>query len=252
MAKTTDGCLAEEAAAHIQRNTDTVQGVDGSSAEIERQSGLLIGWALKNRALLSLVYFTGLRKVGDSTAEHVVYYRGSDDRAVKRTHAGTFGVTPGPKGEQQGATPLFYLRRLLLMNRVFDSIIRFEGVSYDSSILLGKTEGFYPCIVTSQPWHWPASSENPHPNVSEIKEFMEKLGFTEKPGSYFGWFKKEEKSKLSVVDAKRDNFIKTEEGVIPIDLVISEEPQPDAANKTAAYASESQTTDSSPNIPATI
>lgn len=50
---------------------------------------------------------------------------------------------------------------------------------------------------------------------------MEAMGFTEKPGSYFGWFKKDEK--ITVVDARRDNFIKTGDGVIPIDLVISEE-----------------------------
>jgi len=225
MAKTTDGCLAKEAAAHIGRNTDTVQGVDGSPKEIDRQSGLLVKWALKNHASLTWAYFEGLNKIGDSTAEHVVYYRRSDNRAIKHTHDGTFGVTPGTKGEQHGATPLFYLRRLLLMNRVFDSIIRFEGIFFAASMLIGKTDGLYPCIVVSQPWHAPGSVTNPHPSISEIKEFMEAVGFTEKPGSYFGWFKREEKVKLSVVDARRDNFIKTDDGVIPIDLVISEEPQ---------------------------
>jgi hypothetical protein len=107
------------------------------------------------------------------------------------------------------------------MNRVFDSIIRFEGVLFANSILIGKTEDLYPCLVVSQPWHHPASVENPHPSIPEIKEFMEAMGFTEKPGSYFGWFKKDEK--ITVVDARRDNFIKTGDGVIPIDLVISEE-----------------------------
>jgi hypothetical protein len=212
MAGTTDGGLAEEAAAHIAGNTDAVQSVDGSPKEIDRQSGLLVGWA----------YFESLNIIGDSTAEHVVYYRERDNRAVKRTHAGTFGVTPGPKGEQRGATPLFYLRRLLLMNRVFDSMMRFEGVLFAKSKLIGRTDDFYPCMVISQPWHHPASVENPHPSIPEIKEFMEAVGFTEKHGSYFGWFKKNEK--ISVVDAKRDNFIKTEDGVIPIDLVISEDP----------------------------
>ena len=219
MASTTDGGLAEEAAAHIGRNTDAVQCVDGSSKEIDRQSGLLVGWALKNRVLLSWAYFTALHKIGDSTAEHVVYYRESDNRAVKHTHAGTFGITPGPDGQQHAATPLFYLRRLLLMNHVFDSMLLFDGVFYTQSILIGKTDGFYPCVVVSQPWHHPESVTNPHPSISEIEEFMQATGFIRKPGSYFGWFKNDEN--ISVVDARRDNFIKTAEGVIPIDLVIS-------------------------------
>ena len=222
MASTTDGCLAEEAAAHIGRNTDAVQGLDGSSKEIDRQSGLLVGWALKNRVWLSSAYFTALNKIGDSTAEHVVYYRESDNRAIKHTHAGTFGVTPGPKGEQHGATPLFYLRRLLLMNRIFDSMMLFEGVFYAKSMIIGKTDDFYPCVVVSQPWHHPESVANPHPSLPEIEEFMEAIGFVKKPRSYFGWLKSDEQ--ISVVDARRDNFIKTADGVIPIDLVISEEP----------------------------
>ncbi len=49
---------------------------------------------------------------------------------------------------------------------------------------------------------------------------MEAVGFTEKPGSYYGWFKKDER--ITAVDARPDNFIKTEDGVIPIDLVLSE------------------------------
>jgi hypothetical protein len=41
--------------------------------------------------------------------------------------------------------------------------------------------------------------------------------------SYFGWVKKDEE--ITVIDAREDNFIKTIEGVVPIDLVISKEPQ---------------------------
>jgi hypothetical protein len=51
---------------------------------------------------------------------------------------------------------------------------------------------------------------------------MESLGFEALKDSYFGWFKAQ--GKIKVIDARPDNFIKTENGVIPIDLVISEEP----------------------------
>jgi hypothetical protein len=38
--------------------------------------------------------------------------------------------------------------------------------------------------------------------------------------SYFGWIRKDEG--IAVLDARRDNFIKSANGVVPIDLVISE------------------------------
>jgi hypothetical protein len=222
MASTTDGRLAEDAASYIGGNTNAVQRLDGSPTEIDRQSGLLVAWAIKNRAILPVTYFSGLRQLGGTTAEHVVYVHQGDNRAIKQTHAGTFGVTPDAKGKQTGATPLFYLRRILLMNRVFDSRIRLEGVFYAKSYVIGKTDDLHPCIVVSQPWYRAAMPSNPHPSDFEIKEFMEVAGFEQKGGSYFGWFKKDEK--ILVIDARPDNFIKTTEGVVPIDLVISEEP----------------------------
>ncbi len=65
-----------------------------------------------------------------------------------------------------------------------------------------------------------ANPNFPHPSPAEIKEFMESLGFAEVKDSYFGWFKTG--GNIKVIDARPDNFIKTANGVIPIDLVISE------------------------------
>jgi hypothetical protein len=107
------------------------------------------------------------------------------------------------------------------MNRIFYSKISLEGVALVKSLLIGKTDKDHPCMVISQPWHVAANAQRPCPNCDEIKEFMVKMGFEERPKSYFGWFKKNEK--ILVVDAREDNFIKTPAGVTPIDLVISEE-----------------------------
>lgn len=107
------------------------------------------------------------------------------------------------------------------MNRVFDSRIRLEGVAFNKCLLLGKTEGEHPCLVSSQPWHVGLIPQEPHPTGVEIKQFMNSLGFEERLGSYYGWVNREQK--ISVIDARRDNFIKTKEGVVPIDLVISED-----------------------------
>ena len=220
MASTTHASLAEDAAAYLGRSSDPLQSFGSDPKKIERQSACLIEWASKNNAVLSDSYTSGLERQEGTTAEHEVFYRSRDNRAVKRTHAGTFGVTCAKKGDQGHATPLFYFRRLQLMNREFDSDLRFEGIILAKSLILFAT-GKHPCIVISQPWHRPADPNDPHPSQAQISEFMKSLGFAEVRGSYFGWYKN--RGKIRVADARPDNFIKSEIGVIPIDLVIGEE-----------------------------
>src|SRR5438105_1293870 len=122
-------------------------------------------------------YTAGLFKHQSTTAEHQVFYRASDNRAVKCTYPGTFGVTPGPKGTQRPATPLFYLHRILLMNRVFSSELRLEGVMLGGSLLIGA-KGDQASIVSSQPWIRPLDPTRPHPSSADIARFMESLGFS--------------------------------------------------------------------------
>jgi hypothetical protein len=93
--------------------------------------------------------------------------------------------------------------------------------------LLSGNPSFFSQLETIHAWSFhspgigPPTNLTPHPSEEEIKEFMELLGFAEVKGSYFGWFKQQ--GKIQVIDARPDNFIKTENGVIPVDLVISEE-----------------------------
>ena len=220
MASTTHGSLAKNACSYLERSARTVQSVGANSQEINRQSILLIEWAKENDAILADEYLVGLERQESTTAEHEVFYRPSDNRAVKRTYAGTFGVTNDPKGKQHAATPIFYLRRLRLMNRIFNSDLRLEGITFGRSLIIGEKDDL-PCMVISQPWHRGVDENDPHPSSQEIKTFMESLGFSEMKGAYFGWFKADEK--ISIIDARPDNFIKNENGIIPIDLVISEE-----------------------------
>lgn len=160
MANRTHEGLAEDAAAYIGGSSDTFQGFDSSPEEIHRQTARLIEWASRNDVVLSGSYTEGLERQEGATAEHEVFYRSSDNRAVKRTYAGTFGVTNAQKGEQRHATPLFYLRRLQLMNREFNSDLRLEGITLRKSLILFAT-GDHPCMVISQPWHRPADKFDP-------------------------------------------------------------------------------------------
>jgi hypothetical protein len=164
-------------------------------------------------------------------AEHQVFLRLSDNRMVKRTYPGTFGVTPDIKGNQKAATPLFYLHRLELMNRFFGSDIRMEGVQLGQSPIIGLT-GEQPAIVTSQPAIRPMDIDHPHPSPAEIRDFMQTEGFRPKPSSYFGWERPDDG--VTVLDARPDNFIKSQKGVVPVDLVI------DAPPLTTAVPGESE------------
>ncbi len=198
--------LAADAAAHLERSGGSLQGLGGNPEEIERQAASLIVWARGKNLILPAEHTAGLFKHQSTTAEHQVFYRSSDNRAVKCTYAGT---------------PLFYLRRLELMNRAFKSGLRLEGIMLGKSLIIGAT-GDQASIVVSQPWIRAADRNHPHPSGAEIDEFMESLGFAVLSRSYYGWRRKADG--IIILDARADNFVKSAEGVVPIDLVISEEP----------------------------
>jgi serine/threonin/tyrosin kinase-like protein len=219
MVNETHGNFAADAAAYLEKSAGAVESLGGNADEIDRQAACLVEWARQRNAFLTDDYFAGLEKHHSTTAEHEVFYRASDNRAVKRTHAGTFGVTNEPKGKQHHATPLFYLRRLELMNRIFGSDLRLEGVTFGKSLLIGA-RGEKPSLIISQPWIDAADENNPHPVETEIAKFMESLGFVPLAGAFFGW-RNEEKG-ITILDARPDNFINSAEGVVPIDLVVSE------------------------------
>jgi hypothetical protein len=220
MARPTHGDLAADAAAFLTKSKCTIEGISGNPQEIERQATLLVKWARKRNVLLSASHTAGLEQHSFPTAEHEVFYRKSDNRAVKRTYAGTFGVVNEPKGKQHHATPLFYLRRLQLMNQIFDSDLRLEGVAFGKSLIIGS-QGEKPCLVISQPWFEAADENNPFPTEDTVAEFMVSLGFVPVKGSFFAWHN--DKNGITAYDARPDNFINSFHGVVPIDLVVAED-----------------------------
>jgi hypothetical protein len=186
---------------------------------MDRQAACLAEWARSLSVILPDAYSSALKKHGMQSAEHEVFYRSSDNRAVKRTYAGTFGVTPDRKGDQTAATPLFYLRRLKLFNLVFDSEIRLEGIILGGKTLLIGAKGEQVSIVVSQPWIAARDPGHPHPTAVQIEEFMRAFGFEKLSASYFGWHRLADN--ITILDARPDNFILSATGVVPIDLVIS-------------------------------
>lgn len=191
------------------------EATDRDSSRI-RQTQSLVGWAQSRSSLIDPQQIDSLPLISNSTSEHEVHYRESDNRAVKRTWPGVYGQIPVPKNgklDRANATPSEYLVRQGLQASVFGSDIRLEGVSFSDkpSMVLFEPPG-QPSFVTSQEWF----DKSEAPTLDEIADRLRKDGFVPVPNSYFGWFRPSDR--VAIVDAKTDNFVKTPAGVIPLDL----------------------------------
>lgn len=165
-----------------------------------------------------------LQTLSNQTSEHEVWQTEDGIRVIKRTWAGVYGQVPAWLGEtlaRHPATPSEYLIRQALQNETFGSEICFEGVNVSDkpSMLLFHPPG-EPSFVVSQPFLVAADPTNASPTIEQVAAFMQSEGFVEVPGSYFGWVRPADG--IAVVDAKPDNFILTEEGVVPIDLQMAQ------------------------------
>jgi hypothetical protein len=160
--------------------------------------------------------------VSDETSEHEVRFRPSDQRVVKRTWNGTFGMTPLRTADgwiPAMATPLQYLQRFAALSQLFDDDLRFEGIilSAKESQLVDAVPGGCSMVI-SQQWLIAADPDDPAPSLEEIAAYMAERGFEPIPDSFFGWIRGTDG--LLILDAKPDNFVKTAAGILPFDLMI--------------------------------
>lgn len=219
MATSTYGSLAAEAAAFLENSANAVGGFNGIQPEIRRQGAYLVRWA-EGRGLLKIDPCVGLEKYRRDTTEHFVYFGSANNRVIKCTKPGRFGWGHGVNARHCAATPLFYLQRLDLMNEVFGSDLRLEGIA------LGLSEyepqaGLMPYIVTSQRYIEIADANKPHPSEEEIQHFMESMHFQLMTDCYYNWFRDSDGITIIVTDTRILNFIISHAGIVPIDLVVS-------------------------------
>jgi hypothetical protein len=216
MAERTHESLAHNAAAYLAKSSITAQSLSGSPPEIRRQGLALVEWAKLSSVLLTEEYIADLDRYEARSSEHEVFYRARDNRAVKRTHPGSYGFAVASNGKHRNATPILYLERLLLMNFVFDTDLRLEGVLLDQLNLYN--DGVQkPSIVVSQQWIDAQDENAPYATEQEIKNFMEGLGFSLLPDCHTKW----KKDRFIVSDTREHNFIKSVRGLVPIDLLIN-------------------------------
>ncbi len=223
MANKTHGSLASQAAAYLTESAGAMEGSNGIQREINRQAACLVEWARERGVLLTDSCTDGLEKIElePDTLEHVVYLRHSDRRVVKCTKPGKFGLGHGAGGQYGrhcDATPLFYLQRLELMNQEFPTDLRLEGIAFEKPDI-AKEGDLRPYIVTSQRLIEAVDKNCQNPSEEEIASMMTKLGFKLLPNSCYNWIR--EYDGVVVTDTKIRNFIVSEEGILPIDLIIS-------------------------------
>lgn len=185
-------------------------------------------WAEANGHVVPQEDWEHLKVVSAMTAEHEVRYRPSDNRAVKKTWPGMFGFVPkliDGAWKPAPATPLEYLRRQKLQNVIFNDDVRVEGLmtSDQPSMLIGQPSGGL-SIVISQPWMKGLDDKAPHPSEKQIAAYLQSRGFSLLFSSFLGW--RNATTGVVVLDAKPDNFILTERGILPIDLLLTHT-QPD-------------------------
>jgi hypothetical protein len=144
------------------------------------------------------------RKPDKYGAEHDVYLGASGKRVFK--FARNYGFTPRVHEGQlimAEATPDEYLRRMALLEKLLPTRARIEGLTECGTFVLSQL-----------------AIPGNHPTEHEMRRFMLDLGFINLPARFGqgggAWYLPLDE--MLVMDASPDNFVKSPNGIIAIDL----------------------------------
>ena len=219
--------LARQAREFLQAASHASHG-GGAGRGRPQADGTDLVWAENAGQLIPASFFA---KHGDPissyTSEHQVWFDETRIRALKRTWPGVFGQVPVQSDDssaldRENAELPAYLLRMALHIALFGSDLKFEGVSISTEpgLVIGQASG-QPSAVISQEWIQAADPSLPLPSLAQIADYMLEKGFHPVAKSFFGW---SHPNGIAVIDAKPDNFILSENGVVPIDLQIAPVP----------------------------
>jgi hypothetical protein len=191
----------------------------GSDAEIpELERNAQIDW-LKDREAAGLLEWTKncphtawsdlcLPLLAEGS-EHRVLFDKATSEVVKITLPGTYGdyyEITNSRIFQFGSTPTEYLRRMLWWERLFSTAPAPIGIT-DSGQIVSRQKFIL---------------GDPNPPQEMVDDFLTDAGAMAVKQSCWLWKKVEKDSQLEIWigDARRDNFVLTAEGIIPIDIRI--------------------------------
>lgn len=142
----------------------------------------------------------------DEGSEHIVYLAPGGQEVVKLTKPGIYGdiyYLEGTRVCQRCATPGDYLIRLLSLQNNFDFAPVAVGITPHGQ------------IATRQPF-----VQGEPPTQEEVDGFLSGEGLEPVKQSCWLWKKPDPEAEVEywIGDARADNFVKTPNGIVPIDL----------------------------------
>lgn len=199
VAKKYPGVAPEGYLASLTKKGLTPVARKGTRVEKELQEAQLIAIAKKDKTFIKPADLERLREEENIGAnEHEVYrdFSGEPKKYWKITNAGSFGIS-------DDATA--YVRRLETLNKLWPVLgYKIHGVTSDQGM---------PQFVTSMD----AIEGEPPKEQKEIDDYFDSIGFEK--GAEINSFV-DPKTGTKIYDAHPGNFIKTEKGLVPIDIDI--------------------------------
>jgi hypothetical protein len=138
-------------------------------------------------------------------SEHLVFLNAESATVFKATRPGIFGesyyLDASGKINQKNCSPLEYLIRLRLWKKLFQSAPRDLGMTNKGQIVSSHE------FIAGQ-----------KPTQQAVDSFLIEAGLSPVRQEYWLWKKKFPEFEIWLGDARDDNFVETEAGIVPIDI----------------------------------
>ena len=143
-------------------------------------------------------------------SEHLVFLDAASATIFKATRPNIFGesyyLDAAGKMNQKNCSPLEYLIRLRLWKKLFASAPRDLGITDQGQIV--SVQKF---ITAKNPAH-------PIPTQATVDSFLIEAGMSAVKQQYWLWKRTYPEFEIWLGDARDDNFVETDAGIVPIDI----------------------------------
>lgn len=140
----------------------------------------------------------------------MVFLDGANANVLKATRPGIYGesyyLDAAGKVNQRNCSPLEYLIRLHLWKKLFAGDPRDLGITDRGQIV--SVQKF---ITAKDPSH-------PNPTQAAVDSFLIEAGMSAVKQRYWLWKRTYPEFEIWLGDAREDNFVETNAGIVPIDI----------------------------------
>ena len=143
-------------------------------------------------------------------SEHLVFLDAKNATVFKCTRPDIFGesyfLDKAGKINQKNCSPLEYLIRLRLWKKLFAGAPRDLGITEQGQ------------IVSAQKFITAKDPSSPIPTQAAIDSFLFDAGLSPVKQQFWLWKRTYPEFEIWVGDAREDNFVETNDGIVPIDI----------------------------------